>query len=141
MRHFLLFICGAAVIYAGFFVASFTGPVFAFYIQPLLSALLSGLAIVAAMLVGLLTRGRAASRVWHNTPLGVSLALLALVLGWIAIVAAFTASQRATISNAILGVCVVYAALPRWISVFSTGPPGRPNQSLEPTAGRPDAQF
>jgi hypothetical protein len=36
-------------------------------------------------------------RVWHHTPLGVSVALLAIILGWIAIVTAFTAAQRATV--------------------------------------------
>jgi hypothetical protein len=43
-------------------------------------------------------------RLWHNTPVGVSIALLAIILGWIAIVAAFTVTQRATLGNAVLGL-------------------------------------
>ena len=48
-------------------------------------------------------------RLWHHTPLGVSIALLAIILGWIAIVAAFTAAQRRKVGNAMLGLSALLA--------------------------------
>ena len=104
MRYLILFLVGAGVIYACFLVA-FTGPTFALYVQPLLSVLLSGVALFVALFAGLSTRWGAVPRFWHDTPLGASIALLAIVFGWIALIAAFTASDRATLSNAILGMC------------------------------------
>jgi hypothetical protein len=43
-------------------------------------------------------------RLWHHTPIGVSIALLAIILGWIAIVAAFTAAHCGTFGSAVLGL-------------------------------------
>jgi hypothetical protein len=108
MRHLMLFLMGTGVIYVGFLM-SFTGPEFALTAQPVWSALLSALALLAALLVGLPTRWGAIPRLWHHTPLGVSIALLAIILGWIAIVAAFTAAHRATFGNAMLGLSGVLA--------------------------------
>jgi hypothetical protein len=103
MRYLILFLIGTVVIYVGFLI-SFTGPQFALTAQPVYSAMLSAFALLAALLVGLPTRFAAIARLWHHTALGVSIALLAIILGWIAIVAALTAAQRATVGNAMLGL-------------------------------------
>jgi|ERR1700730_5433375 len=102
MRHVILFLTGTEVIYVGFLI-SFTGPEFALTAQPIWSAVLSAFTLLAALVVGLPTRLGAIPRLWHHTPVGVSIALLAITLGCIAIVAAFTAAQRATVGNAVLG--------------------------------------
>jgi hypothetical protein len=103
MRYLILFLLGTVVIYVGFLI-SFTGPEFALTAQPVYSAVLSAFALLAALLVGLPTRYAGIARLWHHTALGVSIALLAIILGWIAIVAALTTAQRATVDNAILGL-------------------------------------
>jgi hypothetical protein len=103
MRYVILFLVGSVVIYIGFLV-SFTGPGFALTAQPVYSAVLSAFALLAALFVGLPTRCRAIARLWHHSALGVSLALLAIISGWIAIVAALTAAQLATVGNAVLGL-------------------------------------
>jgi hypothetical protein len=104
MRHLILFFIGTAVIYVGFLI-SFTGSEFALTAQPVYSLVLSAFTLLAALVVGLPTRLGAMLRLWHHTPLGMSIALLAIILGWIALIAAFTASDRATLNNAILGMC------------------------------------
>jgi uncharacterized membrane protein len=98
MRYLILFL-----IFVGFLV-SFTGSEFTLTAQPVYSAVLSAFALLAALLVGLPTRCAAVARLWHHSALGVSIALLAIILGWIAIVAALTAAQRATVGNAVLGL-------------------------------------
>jgi hypothetical protein len=103
MRYLILFLIGMVVIYVGFLV-SFTGPEFALIAQPVYAAVLSACALLAALLVGLPTRCAAIARLWHHSALGVSIALLAIILGWIAIVASLTAAQRATVGNAVLGL-------------------------------------
>jgi hypothetical protein len=103
MRYLILFLIGTVVIFVGFSV-SFTGPEFTLTAQPVYSAVLSAFALLAALLVGLPTRCAAIARLWHHSALGVSIALLAIILGWIAIVAALTAAQRATVGNAVLGL-------------------------------------
>ena len=108
MRYLILFLVGAGVIYVGFLI-SFTGPEFALTAQPVYSAVLSASALLAALLVGLPTRCAAIARLWHHTLLGVTIALLAIILGWIAIVTAFTTAQRATVGNAVLGLCGLLA--------------------------------
>jgi uncharacterized membrane protein HdeD (DUF308 family) len=67
-----------------------------------------------------------------------SIALLAIILGWIAIITAFTAGQRATVGNAILGLCGVIAID---FGILHWPKPKWPNQSLEPTAGRCDDRI
>ena len=99
----ILFLIGTIVVYVGFLV-SFTGPEFALTAQPVYSAVLSAFALLAALLVGLPTRYPAIAQLWHHTPLGVSIALLAIILGWVAIVIAFGAAQRATVANAVVGL-------------------------------------
>ena len=103
MRYLILFLVGTVVVYVGFLL-SFTGPEFALTVQPVYSAVLSAFALLAALLVGLPTRCAAIARLWHHSPFGVSIALLAIILGWIAIVTALTAAQRATVGNAVLGL-------------------------------------
>jgi hypothetical protein len=103
MRYLILFLIGTVVIFVAFLV-SFTGPEFTLTAQPVYSAVLSAFALLAALLVGLPTRCAAVARLWHHSALGVSIALLAIILGWIAIVAALTAAQRATVGNAVLGL-------------------------------------
>ena len=108
MRYLILFLIGAAVIYVGFLI-SFTGPQFALTAQPVYAAVLSAFTLLAALVVGLPTRFGTIPRLWHHTPVGVSIALLAIILGWIAIVAALTAAQRATVGNAVLGLSGILA--------------------------------
>ena len=108
MRHLILFLVGTGIIYVGFLI-SFTGPEFALTAQTVYSLVLSAFTLFGALIVGLPTRFGAMPRLWHCTPLGVSIALLAVTLGWIAIVAAFTAAQRATVGNATLGLCGLLA--------------------------------
>jgi hypothetical protein len=134
MRYLILFLIGTLVIYAGFLI-SFTGPQFALTAQPVYSAVLSAFALLAALLVGLPTRFAGVARVWHHTPLGVSIVLLAIILGWIAIVIVFTAAQRATVGNAILGLSGIIAID---FGILHWPRPNRPNQALQPTAGRSD---
>jgi hypothetical protein len=77
MRYLIVFLVGTVVIYIGFLM-SFTGPAFALAAQPVYSAVLSAFALLAALLLGLPTRFAAVARFWHHTPLGVSIALLAI---------------------------------------------------------------
>jgi hypothetical protein len=103
MRYLILFLIGTVVIYIGFLI-SFTGPEFALTAQLVYSAVLSAFALLAALLVGPPTRYAAIARLWHHTPVGVSIALLTIILGWVALVTVFTAAQRATVANAVLGL-------------------------------------
>jgi hypothetical protein len=108
MRQLILFFVGTGIIYVGFLI-SFTGPEFALTAQPVYSLVLSAFTLLAALVVGLPTRFGAMPRLWHHTPLGVSVALLTVTFGWIAVIAAFTAAQRATVGNATLGLCGLLA--------------------------------
>jgi hypothetical protein len=109
MRHLTVFVLGTVIIYVGFLM-SFTGPEFALTAQPVYSAVLSVFALLAALLVGLPTRYPAIAQLWHHTPLGVSIALFAIILGWVAIVTvAFGAAQHATVANAAIGLAGLLA--------------------------------
>jgi len=102
MRHLIVFVLGTVIIYVAFLM-SFAGPEL-LTIAPVYSPVLSAFALLAALRVGLPTRCAAIARLWHHTPLGVSIALLAIILGWVAIVIAFGAARRATVANAVVGL-------------------------------------
>ncbi|MGZ5002856.1 MAG: hypothetical protein ACXWBM_06655, partial [Chthoniobacterales bacterium] len=88
MRYLILWFGGSAVIYAGFYL-TYTGPVFAIYVQPLLSSFISGVVLLLAIVAGLPTRWHVTYHMWHITAVGALTSFAAIVAGWIAIVAAF----------------------------------------------------
>jgi hypothetical protein len=102
MRHLIVFVLGTVIIYVAFLM-SFTGPEL-LTVLPVYAVILSAFSLLAALLVGLPTRCIAIARLWHHTPLGVSIALLAIIVGWVAIIATFGAARRATLANAVVGL-------------------------------------
>jgi hypothetical protein len=109
MRYLTVFVLGAVIIYVGFLMSS-AGPEFALTAQPVYSAVLSAFALLAPLLVGLPTRCLVIAQHWHHTPLGVSIALFAIIRGWVAVVAAvFSAAQHATVGNVVVGLAGLLA--------------------------------
>ncbi|HEU0273708.1 MAG TPA: hypothetical protein VFQ83_04190 [Candidatus Udaeobacter sp.] len=102
MRHLIVFILDTVIIYVAFLM-SFNGPEL-LTILPLYAVILSAFALLAALLLGLPTRCAAIARLWHHTPLGTSITLLAIILGWVAIGTTFGVAQRATLANAVVGL-------------------------------------
>jgi hypothetical protein len=64
MRYLILWLLGALAIFIAAVFRTSVGPVFAVYLQPLLSLLVSGLVLLLALAVGLPIRLRSISLAW-----------------------------------------------------------------------------
>ena|SRR2546421_184468 len=133
MRFLVLWVLGALAIFIAGILRAPVGPEFAVYLQPLLSALISGLVLLLALGVGLPIRLRSISRLWHMTLFGPLVAGVFVVLGWIALISFFTSSQRyASVGEITLGLCGLFAID---FGVIHWPHSPRPNQTMQRTPG------